>query len=113
MVAKINGYYFSIYEADCQYKINEIKYEKVLLDKKGGFFVYRELESAIFADIVFHNGGNFTAPRTILKCICWGDNLRYGLKRCFSFLVPVSDLGLPVGYKANAKECYEQAIKER
>ena len=82
-------------------------------NKKGGYFVYKDVQDAIFADIVFHEGGLFTAPRTILKCICWGDKIAYGKKLCFSYILPVNDLGLPMGYKANGRECAELAIAER
>jgi hypothetical protein len=48
----------------------------------------------------------FTAPRTILKCVCWGEKIKYGEnKLCFSFMLPVKDLGMPIGYKANPMEC--------
>lgn len=67
----------------------------------------------LFADIIFHPGGNFTAPRTVMKCICWGDMLKYGGKLCFTNLLPVSELGLPIGYKANAKECMDQALLDQ
>lgn len=69
--------------------------------------MYKDLEQVLFADIIFNPGGNFTAPRTVLKCICWGDKIRYGAKLSFSYLLPVSELGLPIGYKANAKECMD------
>ena len=72
--------------------------------------MYKDLEQVLFADIIFNPGGNFTAPRTVLKCICWGDKIRYGAKLSFSYLLPVSELGLPIGYKANAKECMDQAF---
>ena len=96
MVAKIDHEYYSIWDVDCKYTMNEIKYQPVKPQKKGGYFVYQELENAIFADVMFNpTAGNFCAPRTILKCICWGDRLRYGPKLCFSYLVPVAELGLP------------------
>ena len=73
MVAKVEGRFYSIYDAKYQYEIGKIKSQKALPGKKGGFYVYKDVKNAIFADIVFHPGGFFTAPRTILKCICWGD----------------------------------------
>ena len=112
MVAKIDGEYYSIYDANVKYTIGQLMHQPVKADKKGGYFAYKLLEQALFADIIFHNGGNFTAPRTILKCICFGENIRYGGKLCFSFLVPVADLGLPIGYKANSRECMEQALAD-
>jgi len=65
--------------------------------------------------MIFHTGGFFTAPRTILKCICWGDApVRYGAgKLCFSNIMPVADMGLPTGYKANPRECLEQMLKDK
>lgn len=82
-------------------------HQPVKPSKKGGYFVYKDVKDAIFADIVFHNGGNFSAPRTVIKCVCWGDSIKYGNKLCYSFLLPVGDMGLPIGYKANARECIE------
>jgi len=78
----------------------------VLPNKKGGYFVYKDVKDALFADIMFHPGGHFTAPRTVVKCICWGESIKYGgNKLCFSFILPVGELGLPIGYKANPREC--------
>jgi len=82
-------------------------------DKGGGYYVYFQVENAIFADIQFHKGGLFTAPRTIIKCICWGDHLKYGAKMCFSNILPVADLGLPMGYKANPRECIAQMVADK
>lgn len=84
-------------------------------EKGGGYYVYFQVENAIFADIQFHNGGLFHAPRSILKCVCWGDHIKYGAKMCFSNILPVADLGLPMGYKANPRECISlmEADKER
>ena len=72
--------------------------------------MYRQVKEALFADIAFHPGGNFTAPRTVIKCICWGPCIKYGNKLCFSFILPVGDLGLPLGYKSNPRACIEQII---
>ena len=115
MVAKVEGKFYSIYDAKYQYEVGKIKSEKAKPGKKGGFYVYKQAKSAIFADIIFHPGGFFTAPRTILKCICWGDEpLKYGNgKLCFSNIMPVGDMGLPIGYKANPRECIQQMIKDK
>ena len=115
MVAKIDGKFFSIYDANIEYKVGSINHEKVMSGKKGGYYVYKDIQDAIFADVQFHPGGNFSAPRTIIKCICWGtDTIRYGDKKlCFSNLMAVEDCGLPMGYKANAQECIEQVINDK
>ena len=58
-------------------------------------------------------GGNFIAPRTVIKCICWGDFVVYGNgKISFTNLMPVADLGLPRGYKAN-KDAIRRALLEQ
>mmetsp|Transcript_15241 Transcript_15241/g.23522 ORF Transcript_15241/g.23522 Transcript_15241/m.23522 type:complete len:135 (+) Transcript_15241:373-777(+) len=108
MVAKMNNKLYSIYDAETAYAIGEIKYQKALPEKKGGYFVYKNPKEALFASIVDHVGGNFTAPRTVLKCICWGTPLEYGRKLCFSFILPVNDLGLPMGYRSNPRECIQE-----
>ena len=60
------------------------------------------MKEAIFADIPFKEGGLYIAPGTVIKCICWGDFVCYGSgKMAFSNLMPVADLGLPLGYKAS------------
>ena len=47
-------------------------------------------------------GGHFIAPRTVIKCICWGSFVQYSSgKIAFSNMIPVGDLGLPIGYKAS------------
>lgn len=44
MVAKVDGGYYSIYDANTQYKIGEVNSQPVKPDKKGGYFVYKHLE---------------------------------------------------------------------
>lgn len=79
---------------------------------KGGYYVYSTVNEAIFADVPFHHGGHWHAPRTVLKCICWSDFVVYGNgKMAFSNLMPVGDLGLPMGYKASKSEI-RRAIAE-
>ena len=115
MVAKIGGQYFSVYDASVEYQIGRSKFEKALPEKQGGFYVYRKVEDAIFAEIIFHNGGLYHAPRTILKCVCWDTNrpIKYGNKVCISNILPVADLGLPMGYKANPQECIKQMLMDK
>lgn len=58
-------------------------------------------------------GGNFIAPRTVIKCICWGDFVVYSNgKMSFSNLMMVAELGLPRGYKAN-KDAIKRALMEQ
>jgi hypothetical protein len=53
------------------------------------------------------------APRTVIKCICWGDFVCYSNgKMSFTNLLPVQDLGLPQGYKAN-KSIVNQILAEK
>ena len=69
---------------------------------RGGYYVYGSTREAVFADVPYNRGGNFIAPRTVLKCICWGDFVVYNNgKMSFSNIMPVGDLGLPQGYMAN------------
>ena len=52
--------------------------------------MYSKLEEAIFADIPFKRGGLYFAPRTILKCLCWGDKIEYDNgKLAFSYICPI------------------------
>ena len=113
MVAKIDGTFWSIYDANTEYKTGEVKHQQAKPNKKGGYYVYKDVKDALFADVVFHAGGHFTAPRTVLKCICWGSSISYGNKLCYSFLLPVADLGLPIGYKVNARDCVQQALQDK
>ena len=86
--------------------------QKAMPGHKGGYYVYATVKEAIFADVPFHHGGHWLAPRTVLKCICWGDFVVYGNgKMAFSNLMPVGDLGLPMGYKAS-KSGIKKAIAE-
>ena len=71
------------------------------------------MQEAIFADVPYKAGGNFIAPRTVIKCICWGDFVVYSNgKMSFSNLMMVADLGLPRGYKAN-KDAIKRALMEQ
>ena len=82
--------------------------QKALSGHRGGYYCYGSAREAIFADIPFREGGLFIAPRTIIKCICWGDFVCYGSgKMAFSNLMPVGDLGLPIGYKASKSAVIE------
>jgi hypothetical protein len=65
----------------------------------------------VFADVPYKSGGHYLAPRTVLKCIAWGDFVCYSNgKMAFTCILPVEDLGLPLGYK-NTKESIKEAIK--
>lgn len=78
---------------------------------QGGFYVYSTLKEAIFADVPFNIGGHYLAPRTVLKIVAWGNFICYSQgKMAFSNILPVEDLGLPMGYK-NTKESIKDSIK--
>ena len=103
----------SIYDAKTEYKIGKILSQPARAGHKGGYYVYPSAREAVFADIPFKKGGNFLAPRTVIKCICWGDFVVYGSgKMSFTNLLPVADLGLPKGYKAN-KDVVNQVLNEK
>ena len=79
---------------------------------KGGYYVYATVQEAIFADVPYKAGGNFIAPRTVIKCICFGDFVIYSNgKMSFSNLICSAELGLPRGYKAN-KDAIRRALLE-
>ena len=76
--------------------------EEVKPDHGGGFYVYRNFQDAVFADVPNKKGGLYLAPRTVLKCVCWGEQIEYdGGKLCFENLKPVQDMGIPKGYLSN------------
>ena len=57
-------------------------------------------------------GGHYLAPRTVLKVIAWGEFVVYNKgKMSFSNMLPVEDLGLPIGYK-NTKESIRESVKQ-
>lgn len=43
MVAKVEGKYYSIYDASVEYVVGKVHHEPVKEDKKGGYFVYAKL----------------------------------------------------------------------
>ena len=93
LVAKVNGQYFSIFDSKTEYKIGVHLHEPAKPNREGGYYV-------------------FIAPRTILKVIAWGDCVQYPKgKIAFSNVLPVEDLGLPIGYK-NTKGPLKMALKE-
>ena len=70
------------------------------------------MKEAVFADVPYHRGGHYLAPRTVLKVIAWGDFMVYGNgKMAFSFVLPVEELGAPIGYKST-KESVRAALKQ-
>ena len=87
--------------------------QKEMSNHRCGYYVYATVKEAIFADVPFKQGGHYIAPRTVLKCICWGSFVQYSNgKIAFSNLLPVADLGLPQGYKSS-KSAIKTAIESR
>ena len=113
LVAKINGSYYSIYDVNTEYKQGEILSQPARAGHKGGYYVYATVQEAIFADVPYKRGGNFIAPRTVIKCICFGDFVCYSNgKMSFSNLIMAQELGLPQGYKAS-KDAIKRALMEQ
>ena len=113
LVAKVDSRFYSIYDGKTQYEIGKPMVQKAMSGHRGGYYCYASVKEAVFADIPFKEGGLFIAPRTVLKCICWGDFVCYGSgKMAFSNLMPVGDLGLPLGYKAS-KSAVIKAAEEK
>ena len=113
LVAKTQGKYYSIYDGQTEYKIGSQMSQKAMSGHRGGYYVYATVKEAIFADVPFKEGGHYIAPRTVIKCICWGAFVQYSNgKIAFSHLLPVADLGLPLGYKSS-KAAVQTAIDSR
>ena len=113
LVAKVDNSFFSIYDGDTEYKLGATLSQTALAGHKGGYYVYATTKEAVFADVPYKRGGHFIAPRTVMKCICWGDFVVYSNgKMSFSNIMPVGDLGLPQGYKAN-KSAIRRALEDR
>ena len=111
LVAKVGGKYFSIYDGKTEYAVGRKLAQKVKSNHQGGYYCYASLEEAIFADVPYKVGGHYLAPRTVLKCIAWGPFCLYEHgKMAFTYILPVEDLGLPIGYK-NTKESVKQGIR--
>ena len=113
LVAKVGGRLYSIYDANTEYKQGEVLSQTARSGHRGGYYVYASVQEAIFADVPYKAGGNFIAPRTVIKCICFGDFVVYSNgKISFSNLITVAELGLPRGYKAN-KDAIRRALLEQ
>ena len=96
MVAKLDGKFYSIYDSDTEYTMGQVLSQDALPGHAGGYYVYKTTREAVFADVPYKRGGNFIAPRTVIKCICWGDFVVYSNgKMSYSNIMPVGDLGLP------------------
>ncbi|KRX11215.1 Protein kinase-like domain [Pseudocohnilembus persalinus] len=117
VVAKVLGKLFSIYDGTTEYILGKQMSQKAKDNHQGGFYVYSSIDEAIFADVPLKKGGLYFAPRTIIKCICWGSKVEYGNgKIAFSNLTPVSDLGMPKGYiatKAGKREARNKYMEEQ
>ena len=72
LVAKVGGKYFSIYDGDTEYVVGKKMAQQANPGHKGGYYCYATAREAVFADVPYKSGGHFIAPRTVLKCICWG-----------------------------------------
>ena len=105
--------FFSIYDGDTEYKMGEVLTQAARAGHKGGYYVYGSTREAVFADVPYKRGGHFIAPRTVMKCICWGDFVVYSNgKMSFTNIMAVGDLGLPQGYKAN-KAAIRRALEDQ
>ena len=51
LVAKLNGRYYSIFDATVEYRINRELTQRAMPDHKGGYYVYATPKEAVFADI--------------------------------------------------------------
>jgi len=113
LVAKVGGQLYSIYDVNTDYKVGDVLSQPARPGHRGGYYCYASVQEAIFADVPYKAGGNFIAPRTVIKCICWGDFVVYSNgKMSFTNLMPVAELGLPQGYKAN-KDSIKRALMEQ
>ena len=113
LVAKVDNRYYSIYDGDTEYKMGEVLSQAARSGHKGGYYVYASTREAVFADVPYKRGGHYIAPRTVVKCICWGDFVIYSNgKMSFSNIMAVGDLGLPQGYKAN-KAAIRRALEDQ
>ena len=93
--------------------MGQVLTQSAMAGHKGGYYVYSSTREAVFADVPYKRGGHFIAPRTVIKCICWGNFVIYNNgKMSFSNIMAVADLGLPQGYKAN-KSAIRQALKDQ
>jgi len=114
MVAKVGGKYFSIFDANIEYVLGQTMFQQVQHEHGGGFYVYPTLKQAILADVPYNENGLYTAPRTILVCMCWGDSIDYSNgKIAFSYICPVKEFPLEKGYlatKAARREIEEQTM---
>lgn len=120
LVAKVFGKYKSIFDGKTEYQLGAEMFQQAKDNHKGGYYVYRTINEVIFADIPYSKGGLYYAPRTILKCLCWGDFIEYDNgKIAYSHICPVQDMGMPRGYistKAGLREAfarYQQLKKEQ
>ena len=113
LVAKVDNRYYSIYDGDTEYKMGEVLSQTARPGHGGGYYVYASTREAVFADVPYKRGGHYIAPRTVVKCICWGDFVVYSNgKMSFSNIMAVGDLGLPQGYKAN-KAAIRRALEDQ
>ena len=115
MVAKVGDRFFSIYDGKTEYILGVTLQEKVEPGHKGGYFVYPTIKQAFFADVPFVKGGLYTAPRTLIMCMCWGESIEYdNNKIAFEYICPIKEFGLPSGYLAtkHAKRQIEPTMKE-
>jgi len=84
-------------------------------ESRGGLFVCRTPEDALSARIP-SSAALCVAPRALLKCLCWGDALRYGSRTlAFSHLRPVQVYPLSLDYRCTsfgAREMTAVALAE-
>jgi len=100
LVARCGTRLMSIYDGETEYKLGEVKKQKVGDRRGGGFYVYSSFEEALDGQLP-HISALFVSPRVVLKCLAWGDCRAYGNKLCFSHIKAVEVLPCPWGYMNN------------
>jgi len=115
MVAKVGDKLYSIYDGKTEYTLGQTMTQPVAENHQGGFYVYPTMRQAFFADVPFNKGGLYTAPRTLIVCMCWGEFIEYGNgKIAFEKLCPIKEIGMQSGYLAtkDARRNIESTMKE-
>jgi hypothetical protein len=77
LLARVGPRYFSIYDGETEYKLNETLAQPINLENLcGGYYVYNSAEEALAASLP-ENSALFVAPRVLAKLLCWNQAVAY------------------------------------
>lgn len=95
------GKMVSIYDGETEYVLGKEMRQRALQDHKGGFYVYKTVDEAMFAGFPVKSKADML-PRGCIRVRAEGSYCRYLNKLAFSRVTPLEIVDLPYGISHKA-----------